>query len=59
MPLKGVKKKSYNKKNYEENKDKIAEKKAKYEEEVEKSRTDNVAQSRESWLPEEPREVSC
>jgi len=35
MPLKGTKKKSYNKKYYEENKGKIAEKKeAKYEEEL-------------------------
>ena len=49
MPLKGGKKKSYNKKYYKENKEKIAEKKkAKYEE-VEKSQTDSAAQSWESY----------
>ena len=38
MPLKGVKKKSYNKKYYEENKKKIADKKkADYQEDLEKS----------------------
>ena len=49
MPLKGVKKKSYNKKYYVENKEKIAEnRKAKYQEDLEKSRSDSAARSRES-----------
>ena len=43
MPLKGAKKKAYNKKYYAENKDKISEnKKDSYHEELDKSRADSA-----------------
>ena len=60
MPLKGAKK-SYNKKYYAENKEKIADKKkADYHEDIEKSRDDSAARSRESYMkdPEKGRAVT-
>ena len=50
MPLKGAKKKSYNRRYYEANKEKIADKKkTDYQEDIEKSRADSAARSRESY----------
>ena len=60
MRLKGAKKKNYNKKYYEENKEKIAEKKwSDYREDVEKSRAGSAARSRESYVHEGPGEECC
>ena len=50
MPLKGAKKKTYNKKCYAENKDKVTEKKRdSYHEELDKSCFDSAAQSKSSY----------
>ena len=51
MPLKGAKKRNYNKKYYEEHKEKIADKKrVDYIENIEKSRADSAARSRKSYM---------
>ena len=56
MPLKGSKKKGYNKKYYEEHKEKIADKKkADYRENLEKSREDS---SKPGKLSKDPKK-SC
>ena len=48
MPLKGAKKRTYNKKYYAENKDKISErKKVVYHDDLDKSRVDSAARSKE------------
>jgi len=50
MPLKGAKKKYYNKKYYAQNKDKISEqKKTAYYEVLEKSRVETAARSKDSY----------
>ena len=50
MPLKGAKKKSYNKKYYTENKERISEKKKEaYQEDLEKSRADSASRTRASY----------
>ena len=49
MPLKGAKKKRYNKMYYVANNQKIADKKVVYREGLEKSSADSAAWSRESY----------
>ena len=50
MPLKGAKKRSYNKKYYTDNKGRISEKKKEaYQEDLEKSRADSTSRSRASY----------
>ena len=50
MPLKGAKKRRYNKQYYAANKDTISEKKkVAYQDELEKSRTDSAARSKASY----------
>ena len=50
MPLKGAKKRSYNKKYYADNKERISEKKKEaYQEDLEKSRVDSVSRTRTSY----------
>ena len=58
MPLKGAKKKSYNKKYYAENKRKIADKRADYREDVEKSHTDSAAHCRDSYMKDPEKSVA-
>ena len=51
MPLKEAKKRSYNKRYYVENKEKIADKKkTDYQDNLEKSRADSAARSRKSYM---------
>ena len=50
MPLKGAKKRSYNKKYYADNKERISEKKKEaYQEDLEKSRADSASLTRTSY----------
>ena len=61
MLLKGAKKKGYNKKYYEENKEKIADKKGLIIEKTSRSRADSAARSWENYMkdPEKSRTNSA